>query len=232
MNTTIDVVMPVFNGMKTLTRAVNSVFSQAGEFDIHLYCIDDGSQDESAALLCHLAENRDDMTVLINAENIGVSATRNLGVAAGSGSFVGFIDQDDEWVDNKLNRQLAGFDAPHEIRYSTGLQHILLEEGATRPDWCRQEWLESPMTGFLPSALLMTRATWDFVGVFDITLKTGGDDVEWFARARRAGIDHFAVPDAVIRRFISGRNLSSDAINTTQDLLTVVRRQFEERRPS
>jgi glycosyltransferase involved in cell wall biosynthesis len=230
MKASVDVILPVFGGEQTLSRAVMSVVSQLGKHNVHLYCIDDGSNDNSASLLLSLAGHRSDMTVVINSENIGVSASRNLGVSMGTSDFVCFIDQDDEWVHNKLDLQMSGFSDNRAIRYSTGLQHILLEENTPRPNWCRQEWLEQPMSGFLPSTLMMTRATWDFVGAFDPTLRAGGDDLEWFARARRLGIEHCAVPDVVVRRYISGRNLSSDAIRTTQELLTVVRRQLPQKR--
>lgn len=230
MRSTLDVILPVFNGEQTLPRALTSVLSQRGEVDIHVYCIDDGSTDDSLELLQRFAEEHDNVTVTANDENVGVSTSRNLGVSLGSGDFVCFIDQDDEWTPHKLELQLAGFGAPEEIRYSTGLQQMVLEENTTRPNWCRPEWLEGPVTGFLPSTLLMTRATWDLVGEFDPALRSGGDDVEWFARARRSDIDHHGVPEVVLRRYISGRNLSSDAVNTTQDLLAVARRQVSQSR--
>ena len=95
----VDVVIPVFNGERTIRRAVESVLGQSYRH-LHLIVVDDGSSDGTREVLGEVEDPR--LTVVTRA-HAGVSATRNAGITAGSGDFVVFLDSDDEcdarWLD-------------------------------------------------------------------------------------------------------------------------------------
>lgn len=101
----ISVVMPAYNSARTLKRAVDSVFSQ-GRFDLELIVVDDGSSDETPAIL----ESYGPKVRALAQENQGVSAARNAAISAAQGEFVAFLDADDEWLPGKLERQLRAFE--------------------------------------------------------------------------------------------------------------------------
>jgi glycosyltransferase involved in cell wall biosynthesis len=95
----VDVVIPVFNGERTIMRAVESVLHQSYRH-IHLIVVDDGSTDGTLEVLHGVDDPRMDVVARSHA---GVSATRNAGIAAGTGDFVVFLDADDDsdarWLD-------------------------------------------------------------------------------------------------------------------------------------
>ncbi|AFZ29987.1 glycosyl transferase family 2 [Gloeocapsa sp. PCC 7428] len=99
----LSVIIPVYNGEKTILKTVESVQQQTF-FNFELIVINDGSTDSTLELLAHLREPR--MKVL-SYENGGLPVARNRGIANATGEFITFIDADDLWTPNKLELQLA-----------------------------------------------------------------------------------------------------------------------------
>jgi glycosyltransferase involved in cell wall biosynthesis len=228
----VDVIIPVFDGERFIRRAVESALMQRLPADpdltITVRCIDDGSTDGSWRELERIAAGHPTIRISRNPHNLGVAATRNAGVRAGTSEFIAFLDQDDAWEPDKLARQLGVLRSRPDLGYVVGQQRIVLEPGLTRPDWCRPEWLEKPQAGYIPSALLVRRATFLEVGALDETMSAGGDDTDWFARSRRLGVPHFMLDEVVFTRFVHDRN-GSRKPQTDDDLLAAVRRHLGRR---
>lgn len=99
----VDVVIPVFNGATTIEKALRSVAGQDTDLIGRIIVIDDGSTDDSAAVV--LALNLPEIE-LIQTENRGVAAARNLGIERATAKWVAFLDADDVWVEGKLKSQV------------------------------------------------------------------------------------------------------------------------------
>lgn len=100
----VDVVIPVFNGASTIEQTLRSVVGQDVGLIQRIIVIDDGSTDASAAAVQALGLPE---VELIQTENRGVAAARNLGVERSTSEWVAFIDADDVWAVGKLKAQLA-----------------------------------------------------------------------------------------------------------------------------
>jgi glycosyltransferase involved in cell wall biosynthesis len=218
----VDVVLPVFNGERFVRRAVESVRTQQGDEQLTLWCVDDHSTDGSREILDALALDDERIVVLTNAGQRGVAAARNAAITAGHAEFIAFIDQDDEWVGDKLSRQLSRLRSRPDLGFVVGHQEFRIEDGARAPDWLRPDWLERPQPGYLPSALLARRDTFDRVGPFDEHYRVGGDDSDWFARARRLGIRDEVLAETVFIRGVHDANRSADP-RTSDEVLKLVR---------
>jgi len=103
---TISVIMPVFNARMTLEQSVASVMVQVFA-DWELILIDDGSQDGSAELCERLTRQDKRIRLLQQPGNTGAAAARNAGLAAARGRYIAFLDADDQWLENKLQRQIT-----------------------------------------------------------------------------------------------------------------------------
>lgn len=101
MQPTVSVIIPVYNGEAFLADAIRSVLQQTVGCEIVV--VDDGSSDRSAAI----AEAFGEPVRLVRQKNAGTAAARNSGLAAARGEWVAFLDQDDQWMAEKLERQLA-----------------------------------------------------------------------------------------------------------------------------
>lgn len=90
--------MPVFNGVRTIERAVASVRRQAFA-NWELIAIDDGSSDGSGRILARLACEEDRIQIISNEINSGASAARNRGLRSASGDVITYLDCDDEYYE-------------------------------------------------------------------------------------------------------------------------------------
>jgi len=103
----VSILTPVYNGEKFLDRAVESVIFQTYP-RWELFLIDDGSCDASYQRCLGWAGKDQRIKALCHegGKNRGVSATRNLGIANARGEYIALLDCDDEWLPEKLERQV------------------------------------------------------------------------------------------------------------------------------
>lgn len=107
-NPIVSVIIPVYNGERYLTETIESVIAQT-EVNWEIIAVNDGSSDNSQAILQEYAKKIPDRIKVITVENGGVSRARNTAVAVARGTYVAFLDQDDLWASRKLERQVEMF---------------------------------------------------------------------------------------------------------------------------
>ena len=107
----VSVIMATYNGQRVINESIKSILAQTHE-DLELIVVDDGSIDNTVALVRAYS---DDRLSLLKQKNSGSpSAPRNLGIRAAKGEFIAFCDQDDVWYPEKLAKQLTAYeDAKH-----------------------------------------------------------------------------------------------------------------------
>ena len=191
----VSVVLPTYNMARFLPEALQSVLSQTYRH-LEVHVIDDGSVDnpkEAIAPLMH------DSRVRYHWQpNGGQGRAKNLGIRASSGDYIAFIDADDLWVPDKLERQLPVFDRPEVGVVYTGFQKID-QGGAPLPTT-----QVTPRTGRITNDLLIEnfvtgmtavvrRQCFDVVGLFDESLPMAIDYDLWLRISIRfefAYLDH------------------------------------------
>ena len=104
----ISVVIPMYNSEKTITTCINSVLNQTFRGEIEIIVVNDGANDNSKTIVEELIlKNNSSIDIkLINKVNGGVSTARNAGMKAANGDWIALLDSDDEWLPNKLERQI------------------------------------------------------------------------------------------------------------------------------
>lgn len=100
----VTVVIPVCNREKTILRAINSVLWQTYK-NIELIVVDDGSTDATVEVVENCKDDR--IQVIRLAHNHGANYARNRGIEQARGEFIAFQDSDDEWLEDKLDRQIS-----------------------------------------------------------------------------------------------------------------------------
>lgn len=106
-----SVIMPVYNSKAYLGNAIESVLKQTYR-DFELLLIDDGSTDGSLDL-CRSYERKDKRVKVFTKENGGLSSARNLGIEYAKGDYLAFIDNDDEYKAECLERVNMCFETYH-----------------------------------------------------------------------------------------------------------------------
>lgn len=189
MNTTktrnspiVSVVIPTYNRALLINRAIQSVLSQTHQ-DFELIIVDDGSTDNTEEVLKGLKDKRIKYVCL--KENSGTSAVpRNVGIRESRGDYVAFLDSDDEWLPEKIEKQLNLF---KEFRKKNlglvGCNCWTINKTRGRilrrlPKYKNyQLFREDVLTGFplygIGSAALVKRKVIEKVGFFDERIKHG-----------------------------------------------------------
>jgi glycosyltransferase involved in cell wall biosynthesis len=101
----VSVIIPAYNDAATVERTIASVLSQTYS-DLEVLVVDDGSTDETALLVQHMADV-DPRIRLLRKANGGLVSARNYGIAHAGGEFIAPIDADDLWHPEKIKKQVA-----------------------------------------------------------------------------------------------------------------------------
>jgi GT2 family glycosyltransferase len=117
---TVSAVIPAYNAAGTIERALNSVYAQTYPSIIQVIVVDDGSADETAAIVAR----RFPQVTLISQGNAGSPVARNRGVEAASGEYIAFLDDDDEWLPGKTRTQMGAFAENPEAALTIASAHI------------------------------------------------------------------------------------------------------------
>jgi glycosyltransferase involved in cell wall biosynthesis len=101
----VSVIIPAYNVAATVERTISSVRNQTYS-DLEIQVVDDGSIDETAAIVQRLADI-DHRITLLRKPNGGLASARNYGIAHAGGEFIAPIDADDLWHPDKIKKQMA-----------------------------------------------------------------------------------------------------------------------------
>jgi glycosyltransferase involved in cell wall biosynthesis len=105
---TVSVVIAAFNAERTLAETLESIAAQTFR-DIEVIVVDDGSTDRTAGIAAGFPQ-----VICLRQPNRGPAAARNRGIAVARGRYVAFVDADDLWMPEKLERQVRYLDAHPE----------------------------------------------------------------------------------------------------------------------
>ncbi|MCK6570002.1 glycosyltransferase [Myxococcota bacterium] len=112
----VSVVIPAYNAAAYLDETLASALAQT--YPVHeILVVDDGSTDGTGAVI-EAWHGRDPRVRRIRQPNCGISATRNHGAAVATGEWLAWLDADDRWVPEKLERQILARDARVSLVYT------------------------------------------------------------------------------------------------------------------
>ncbi len=175
----VSVIIPTYNRIGTIGRALDSVLAQQGPVQ-EVLVVDDGSEDGTADFI---AQHYPQVEV-IRQTNTGVSAARNRGLIKAKYEWIALLDSDDEWLPNKLQKQRVVLAETNELICHT--DEIWVRSGKRvnpmkkhkKPEgWIFKASL--PLCCVSPSSVLVHRSVFDRVGLFDESLPACEDYDLW-----------------------------------------------------
>ena len=111
----VDVILPNYNKAEFLEEAINSVITQTYK-NWHLYIVDDHSNDNSVKVIDKFL-NLENVTVIKLYKNKGPSFCRNYAMRISKSKYISFIDSDDSWLSDKLEKQIT-FMEKHNLSFT------------------------------------------------------------------------------------------------------------------
>ncbi len=207
----ISVIIPTYNRAGVLSRAVKSVLDQTYDH-FELIIVDDASEDDTQNVVKSFADER--MKYIRHEKNKGGSAARNTGISASKGKFIGFLDDDDEWMPDKLGKQVQKFRASSEkvgliycgteiVRGDRVLTTYSPEE---KGDLSYRLLIGTTIGGTDPA--LVKKECFDEVGLFDEELKSCQDWDMWKRISEKYEFDF--VPEILVKLHAHRDQISAD----------------------
>jgi len=217
----VSCIIPVWNGEAYLAAAIESVLGQS-QPPLELIVVDDGSTDDTPDVIRSFAGR----VGTVRQENAGHGAARNAGLQVAQGDFVAFLDADDLWHPGKLERQLAAF-AEHP---GLGLCFSWLRNFSGEPPAWDTETGDTVVPGYSSVTALVRRSVFDEVGMFDASLRHGGDR-DLFMRAAEHGLDKLLLSDVLVLRRLHDTNRSRQLSDHSRaEYLRILKASLDRRR--
>jgi glycosyltransferase involved in cell wall biosynthesis len=178
----VSVIIPVFNGTNYLREAINSVLSQSYK-NYEIIVVDDGSTDETWAVIQSYSPSLRG----IHKENGGVASALNCGIQQAKGTYIAWLSHDDLWLPEKLEKQVAFLEANPQFKacytdyFVIDAKGNILQEVETPWYPCVQSMRVLFGRMYIGGCTMMVdRACFDRVGLFNENLRTTQDVEMWF----------------------------------------------------
>ena len=227
----VSVVIPNYNYAKYVGAAINSVLAQSYS-NLEIIVVNNGSTDHSIEVLDAFG----DKIVLISQENLGQSGARNSGLRKASGDFIAFLDADDTWHPEKLEKQLKLINSKVELVYC-GIrffdESVNESTGLQQPSFrgqCSRDFLDHPAVSIVlsgESTSLITRALLEKVGLFDSELNSAGG-WDFFRRCSKFTEFDF-VAESLTDYRLHNSNMSKSIPGSISDIRLAYKKLFEDK---
>jgi hypothetical protein len=202
----VSVIVPAYQTAGTIGRALKSVAAQE-LLPREAIVVDDGNDDATfeaaSAMAGHM--NGVELTVL-RQQNMGAGAARNRALGAATGTFVAFLDADDEWLPEKLRQSLTHLDDPDMVlvahdyirHHADGRETVISCARHFRRAW--NPYATLYRRGYIGTCTVVARRDAVMaVGGFDAGLPTAQDFALWLALLREPGTRFLVFPEALSR---------------------------------
>jgi len=219
----VSAILAVHNGERYLAESISSVLAQTYQ-PVEIIVVDDGSTDSTADIARSFERVR-----YVYESNQGHAAAMNLGIETASGEFLAFLDADDLWVANKLELQVGYLVEHPTVDYVIAKTRNFLEPNAQLPARVTKDLLLTDSVLLSLGTLVARRATFQVTGGFDVSY-AHAKDVDWFFRAKEAGLCMAVLPEVLLHRRLHGSNRSFRTRARRSDFMRALRSSIERRR--
>ena len=129
-NNLVSIITPSYNSSKFIEECINSVTSQTYK-DWEMIIVDDCSTDDSIKVISKYAKKNNRIKIILLEENVGAAKARNIAIKESKGKYIAFLDSDDLWKKNKLEKQLK-FMSENDIAFSFTSYQSISENGVEK----------------------------------------------------------------------------------------------------
>ncbi|MBK4732784.1 glycosyltransferase [Oxynema sp. CENA135] len=225
----ISVIIPIYNGQKTIQETITSVINQTFK-DFDILIINDGSQDSTLDILSEIDDPR---LHVFSYPNAGLAVSRNRGIEKAQGKFIAFLDADDLWTADKLEKQLAALqehpDAAAAYSWTDYIDESsqflypgshLSENGKIHDKLFVRNFIEN---GSNP---LIRRQALTEIGSFDPEMESAADWDMWLRLANRYSF--ICIPEVQVLYRITVNSMSANILRQEADCLKAIDRASQQ----
>lgn len=214
----VSVITPVFNCEKYIERTMNSVFSQTYK-NIEIVLVDDQSKDKSAEIIKKYQIDHPEIVYYLQPENKGAGYARNKALELAKGQYVAFLDSDDLWTPEKIEKQINLMKQKEASFCFTAIEMIDGEDNVIKEKRKIKEEIDYNFllsnTMIATSSVVIDR---NIIGDFRMHLRRGGQDYATWLKLLRNGSKAYGINEALVKYRIDGESLSSNKMKSIEQI--------------
>ena len=226
----VSIIIPTYNSAKYIPDAINSILNQTFK-DYEIIIVDDGSTDNTREIL-----NKYNSKIrYIYQENKGPSAARNIGIKNAKGKYIAFLDADDIWLPDKLQRQMKLFANESSVSFVYTSSYIMNENGfilrkmqcynRSRRKILNELYLSKSIGN--TSSTIIKKECFDKVGLFDETLTVAEDWDMWLRICQRFRFKCIDEPLVMTREYEGSQSFFG--VRNLENELDFIKKVFSEK---
>ena len=223
MNQLVSIIMPCYNAAPYVARSIESVLAQTYE-DWELLITDDGSTDKSVEIIQAYCDKDERIQLFKHVKNQGIARARNTSLAEARGRFVAFLDHDDLWMPDKLEKQV-GFMLDNDYPFTYTSYELMDDNGrplnkAIRTQGVMDYGRYARNTIIGCGTVMLDR---DKVGDFRMPQNDTSDDMALWLSLMKKGFQAYPLDEVLLRYRVTKRSASSNKFKATRDVWRVYR---------
>lgn len=221
----VSIIMPSYNAEKYITESIESVLHQTyGNWE--LLVTDDCSSDQTPAIVRLYAEKESRIDFVIAPQHSGIAETRNQSIARAKGRFVAFLDNDDLWVPEKLEKQVR-FLLENDYAFVYSAYELMNEDGSPKGKTIKtagvidyDKYLKNTIIGS-GTIMLDTEKT----GSLQMPHNATSDDMALWCKILKDGHRAYPMKEVLMLYRVRGNSASANKLKAAKDVWLVYRKQ-------
>lgn len=218
VNEKVSVIIPVYNSERYIKNTLESVLNQTYQ-DFEIIIIDDCSNDKSKEIIQKIAESDSRLLYHLQERNCGVAVARNTALDLSAGRYIAFLDSDDEWKKNKLEKQLKLMQEK-EAGFVFSAIEMMDETGQKRKEK-RKITTEVTYNYLLKNTIIPTSSVLidrNIIDNFKMPLMRSGQDYAAWLLILRRGIKAYGIDEALVKYRVGKNSLSSNKLKSIKQV--------------
>ncbi len=211
-NEIVSVIIPVYNSERYINKTLDSVLAQTYKL-IEIVLVDDCSTDNTEQLINEYTEKHDNITYYQLKKNSGAAIARNKALELAKGRYFAFLDSDDLWYPQKINKQLTLMKQKNISICYTAIEMIDENDRLIKG---KRNVLEKVDYNFLLKNTMLATSTIvidrKLVGSFEMPLIRSGQDYATWLQLMRNGTNAHGINEVLVKYRKSRNSLSSNKI--------------------
>tara|TARA_Y100000746_G_C15430057_1_gene418219 strand:+ start:144 stop:896 length:753 start_codon:yes stop_codon:yes gene_type:complete len=223
MNSIVSIITPSYNSEKFIKICVESVIAQT-YINWEMIIVDDASQDASKDKITLLSHNEPRIKTIFLDKNIGAAQARNIAIRQAKGQYIAFLDSDDLWESQKLEKQLS-FMSKHNIGFSFTTYQSISEDGLHELNIIKapskvtyHSYLKNTIIGCL--TVVIDR---DKIGNFEMPDIRSSHDMALWLQIMRGGITAYGLDENLAKYRVVYSSNTGNKIKAAKDVWKVYR---------
>lgn len=214
----VSIIIPVYNAAKFLDRTLQSIFLQTYK-NIEIVLVDDCSKDNSAEIIANYIPGHPEIIYHRLDKNMGAAVARNKALELAKGRYIAFLDSDDEWLPEKLEKQLALMREKKVVFTYTAIEMIDEQGSVIKGKRKVRETIDYSFllrnTMIATSSVVVDRY---LLGDFRMPLRRSGQDYATWLQLLRNGMVAYGINEALARYRVSRNSLSSNKFKSIKQV--------------